>query len=79
MSLQTYSSVTLEDDAVLGECGTSGYDSSLNLIVLVFASGAVSLSQIDVAFNVLDPRVGASGIDATTAVSLFGRTEPNGL
>ena len=57
LSLQACSSVTLEDDAVLGECGTSGFDSSLNLIVLVFASGAVSLSPGDVAFNVLDPSV----------------------
>ena len=28
--------------------------SSLNLLVLVFVSGAVSLSQVDIAFNVLD-------------------------
>ena len=33
---------------------SSRLDSSLNLLVLVFVSGAVSLSQVDVAFNVLD-------------------------
>ena len=54
MSLQACSSVTLEDVAVLGECCPSGRDSALNLLVLVFVSGAVSLSQLDVAFNVLD-------------------------
>ena len=32
----------------------SGRNSSLNLLVLVFVSGAVSLSHVDVAFNVLD-------------------------
>ena len=40
---------------MLGECCPSGRDSSLNRLVLVFVSGVVSLSQIDVAFNVLDP------------------------
>ena len=32
----------------------SGRDSSLNLLVLVYVTGAVSLSQVGVAFNVLD-------------------------
>ena len=32
--LQACSNVTLEDDAVLGECCPSGLDSSLNLLVL---------------------------------------------
>ena len=53
MSLQACSNVTLEYVAMLGECCPSGRDSSLNLLVLVFDSGAVSLSQLDVAFNVL--------------------------
>ena len=52
LSLQACSNVTLEDVAVLGECCPSGHDSSLNLLVLVFISGAISLSQVDVAFNV---------------------------
>ena len=47
------SNVTLEDVAVLGECCPSGRDSSLNLLIVVFLSGAVSLSQVDVTFNVL--------------------------
>ena len=46
--------ITLEDVAVLGECCPSSRDSSLNLIVLVFICGGISLSQVDVAFNVLD-------------------------
>ena len=54
LSLQACSSVTLEDAAVLGECCPTSRDSSLNLLVLVFVSGTVSLSQVDVAFNVLD-------------------------
>ena len=53
LSLQACSNVTLEDVAVLGECCPSGHDSSLNLLVLVFVSGSVSLSHVDVAFNVL--------------------------
>ena len=53
MSLQTCSNVTLEDVAVLNECCPSGRDSSFNLLVLVFVSGAIPLSQVDVAFNVL--------------------------
>ena len=40
--------------AVLGECCPPGRDSSLNLLVLAFASGAVSLSKADIAFNVVD-------------------------
>ena len=55
MSLQVCSHVTLEDVAVLGECCPSGSDSSLKLLVLVLSiSDAVYLSQVDVAFNVLD-------------------------
>ena len=38
----------------LGECCPSGRDSSLNLLVLIFVSVAVSLSQVDVTLNVLD-------------------------
>ena len=53
MSLQVCSNVTLEDVAVFGECCPPGRDSSLKLLVLVFVSGAVSLSQVDVVFNVL--------------------------
>ena len=41
-----------------GECCPSGRD-SLNLLVLFFLSGGVSLSQVDVAFNV----IGMSVID----------------
>jgi len=40
--------------AVLFECRQSGHNSSLNSLVLGFVCGAVSLSQVDVAFNVLD-------------------------
>ena len=54
LSFQACSNVTLEDVAVLGECCPSSRDSSLNILVLVFVSGAVFLSQVDVAFNVLD-------------------------
>ena len=39
-SIQAYSNVTLEDVAVLGECCPPSHDSSLNLLVLVFVSGA---------------------------------------
>ena len=46
--------VTLDDVAVLGECCPSSRNSFLKLHVLVFVSGAVSLSQVGVAFNVLD-------------------------
>ena len=54
LSLQACSNVTLEDVAVLVKSSPPGRDSSLNLHVLVFVSGVVSLSQVDVAFNVLD-------------------------
>ena len=54
LSIQACSNVTLEDVALLSECCPSGYDSSLNLIVLVFVSDAVSPSHIDKALNVLD-------------------------
>ena len=53
LSLQACSIVTLEDVAELGECCPSRRD-SLNFRVLVFVSGAVSLSQVDIAFNILD-------------------------
>ena len=39
---------------MLGECCLSGSNSSLNLLVLVFVSGAVSLYHVVVAFNVMD-------------------------
>ena len=48
LSFQACSSVTLESVTVLGR------DSSLNLLVFVFITGAVPLSQVDVAFNILD-------------------------
>ena len=54
VSLQACSNVILEDVAVLGECCPCGRDSSMNLLVLVLFSGAVSLSQKGVGFNVLD-------------------------
>ena len=54
MSLQAYPNLTLEEVAVLGECCQPCHDSSLNLLVLVFICGAVSLFQVDVAFNILD-------------------------
>ena len=54
MSVQACSNVILEDVAVLGECCPSGRDSSLNILVLNVISGVVYLSQVDVAFNVLD-------------------------
>ena len=54
LSLQACSNVTFEDVAVLIECYPSGRDSSLNFPVLVFVSGAIYLSQVDIAFNVLD-------------------------
>ena len=54
MSLQACCTVTLEDVAVLGECCPSGRDSSLNLLVFIFVSGAVSLSRVALVFNVLD-------------------------
>ena len=54
LSFQACSNVTLEDVAMLGECCPSGRDSYLNLLVLVFVSGAVSVPCRCIAFNVLD-------------------------
>ena len=54
LSYQACPNVTLEDVAVLGECCPFGCDSYLNLVVLAFVSGVVSLSQVDVAFIVLE-------------------------
>ena len=54
LSLQACPNVTLEYVVVLGECCPTCCDISLSLFVLVFVSGAVSQSQVDVAFNVLD-------------------------
>ena len=45
MSLQACPNVTLEDVTVLGECSPSGCEFSLNHLVLVFVSGAESLSE----------------------------------
>ena len=42
------------DVTVLGVCCPSGCDSSLNLLVLVFISGAVSLFHVDVSLNFPD-------------------------
>ena len=53
MPLQTCPNVTLTYVGKLGECCLSGSDISLNLLVLVFISGAVYLSQIDVTCTVL--------------------------
>ena len=71
LSLQACSSVTLEDVAVLGECCPSGRGCSLNLLVLVFASGAVSLSQVDVAFSVLDLSVVDTGVSVSIITFVF--------
>ena len=49
--LQVCPNVAHEDAAVLVECCPFGRDSSLNLLVLVFFSGAICLFQVDVAFN----------------------------
>ena len=49
-SLQACSNDTLKYIAVLGECCPSSHDSSMNL--LVFFSGDVYLSRVDVACNV---------------------------
>ena len=54
LSLQACSNLTLEYFAVLGECCPFGRNSSLNLLVLVFVAGSVSLSHVNVAFIVLD-------------------------
>ena len=66
LSLQACSNVTLEDVSVLSEFCPSSRDSYLNLLVLVFVSDSVSLSQVDVAFNVLV----LSDIDVHTGVSV---------
>ena len=71
MSLQACSNVTLEDVAVLGECYPPGCDSSLNLLNLVFISGAVSLYQVDVVFNVLDLSVSFSIITFVFDLFIF--------
>ena len=55
--LKASSNVNLEYVALLGKYCLFGRDSSLNLLVLVFVSVFESLSQVDVAFNVLDPSV----------------------
>ena len=68
MSLQACSNVALEDVAVLGECCTfHDRDSSLNLLVLVFVSGAIYLSHVDVVFNVL----GLSVVDICLSVVFY--------
>ena len=54
LSLQVYPRVSLEEVAVQDKCCPPGRDSILNFLILVFVSGAVSLSQVDVALNVLD-------------------------
>ena len=46
--------VTFGYVALLGECCSSGRDSSLNLLVLGFFAGALYLSHADVTCNVLD-------------------------
>ena len=51
MYLQACSNVTFEDVALLGECCPSGRGISLNILVLVIVSGAVSLYQVGVTFN----------------------------
>ena len=47
------SNATTEYIAVHGECSPHNRDSSLYLLVMVFVSSDVSLSQVDVVFNVL--------------------------
>ena len=71
MSLQACPNVTLEDVAVLGECCPSGRGPSLNLLVLVFVSRAVSLSLVDVAFNLLDLGVVGTGVSFSIITSVF--------
>ena len=39
---------------MLGECFTSGCDSSLNILVLIYVFGAVYMSHVDVTSNILD-------------------------
>ena len=43
LTIQARSNITPKNITVPGECCPSGSDSSLNLLVLVVASGAVSL------------------------------------
>ena len=45
LSLQPCFNVTLEDVAVFGECCPSCRDSSLTIVVLVFVSSALYISQ----------------------------------
>ena len=52
LSLQACLNATFEDVAVLSECCLSARDSFLNLLVLVFVSGAVYLCQVDVALYI---------------------------
>ena len=52
MFLEAGSNVILEDVAVLGECCPFGRD-SLSVFVLAVVSGAVSLSQIEIAVTIL--------------------------
>ena len=54
LTIQAGSNITPKHITVPGECCPFGSDSSLNLLVLVVASGAVSLPQVDVACDVLD-------------------------
>ena len=56
--LQSCPNVIHEDAAVLVECCPFGRDSSLNLLALVFVSGAMSLFQVYMAFNVPHLNVG---------------------
>ena len=44
----------LKCGAVRGESRISGRYTSLNFLILVFISSAISVSQVDVALNVLD-------------------------
>ena len=66
LSIQSCFNVTHEDVSVLVECYPSGHGSSLNLLILVFVSGAVShvdvpstfairvfLTYIDVSFSII--------------------------
>ena len=71
MPLQACSNGTLEDVAVVGECCPSGHESSLNLLVLIFVSGTVSMSHIDVAFNVLSLSVVDIYIGVSFSITTF--------
>ena len=57
LSLQAGSNVTLEDVAILAKCSPTGRDFIFESACLVCVSGAVSLSQTDVAFNIIYLRV----------------------